>query len=109
MGFFSRLFGQEEETPQEVPAEYQEKGSTIPIERQGPNGEYDQSGLAKRVAIAFDNHPTLDDVETLWVAQAGTKIVLKGTVPEELISRMISVARHVEGVSEVDSSGVTAA
>jgi len=30
----------------------------------GLSGEYDQSGLAKRVALAFDD-PQLDDIDTL--------------------------------------------
>ncbi|HEY9879461.1 MAG TPA: BON domain-containing protein [Leptolyngbyaceae cyanobacterium] len=76
----------------------------VPPERMGLNGEYDQSGLAKRVAQAFDEDPTLDDVETVWVAQTGSTVVLKGKVPNrQLLDRMISVARKVYGATSVDS------
>jgi len=37
---------------------------SIPPERMELSGEYDQSGLAKRVALAFDEDPQLDDIDT---------------------------------------------
>ncbi|MEM9162075.1 MAG: phospholipid-binding protein, partial [Cyanobacteria bacterium P01_F01_bin.4] len=52
-----------------------------PAYRVGLTGEYDESGLAKRVALAFDEDAQLDDVDTLWVAQLSGTVVLKGTVP----------------------------
>jgi len=74
----------------------------------GLNGEYDQSGLAKRVALAFDEDPGLDDIDTLYVAQTGTTVVLKGKVPnQQLLSKMVSVARGVNGATAVDTSQVT--
>lgn len=79
----------------------------VPPERMGLNGEYDQSGLAKRVAQAFDEDPTLDDIETLWVAQTGSTVVLKGKVPHrELLDKMIGVASKVQGATTVDSHQV---
>lgn len=81
---------------------------SIPPERVGLNGEYDESGLAKRVALAFDDDDTLDDIDTLYVAQTGNKVVLKGKVPsQQLLNQMISVARGVTGAGSVDTTQVT--
>ncbi|HEY9762544.1 MAG TPA: phospholipid-binding protein [Trichocoleus sp.] len=79
----------------------------VPPERMGLNGEYDQSGLAKRVAQAFDEDATLDDIETVWVAQTGSTVVLKGKVPHrELLDKMVGVARKVRGATAVDTQQV---
>jgi osmotically-inducible protein OsmY len=106
MGWLKRMFGMEK------PAEAQvnptatgttDTGEAIPAERVGLNGEYDQSGLAKRVALAFDEDPALTDVDTLWVAQTSGTVVLKGTVPsQDVLDRMVLVAQGVSG-----STGVT--
>jgi osmotically-inducible protein OsmY len=74
----------------------------------GLHGEYDESGLAKRVALAFDADPTLDDISTLWVAQKSSTVVLKGKVPTQaLLDKMVQVAGGVNGATEVDISQVT--
>lgn len=109
MGWFSRIFGNKEEekeqqAKQEVPVEYQTQ--QIPPERIGLYGQYDQSGLAKRVVQAFDEHPDLDDIETLWVAQTGATVVLKGKAPADLLPVMAGVARGVDGTQNVDYSQV---
>lgn len=89
-----------------APAENNQQ--TIPPERVGLNGEYDESGLAKRVALAFDQDPQLDDVGTLWVAQLTGKVVLKGKVPsQDYLDKAISIARGVNGATDVDASQVT--
>lgn len=81
---------------------------SIPPERLGLSGEYDQSGLAKRVALAFDQDPQLDDVNTLWVAQTGSTVVLKGKVPsQDILNKMVSVARSVHGATDVDTNQAT--
>lgn len=126
MGWLKRLFGLEKPqnaqvnpAPQAVPqssnATFAPETSaasastqTIPPERLGLNGEYDQSGLAKRVALAFDQDQQLDDVDTLWVAQTGGTVVLKGKVPsQEILNRMVSVARSVNGATGVETNQVT--
>lgn len=120
MGWLQRLFGMEKPENAEVnpapqaiaqdPATNAAPTTTqsIPPERLGLSGEYDQSGLAKRVALAFDQDPQLDDVNTLWVAQTGSTVVLKGEVPsQEILNQMISVARSVNGTTDVDSSQAT--
>jgi hypothetical protein len=82
--------------------------ATIPAERVGLNGEFDQSGLAKRVAQAFDATPALADIETVWVAQKGSEVVLKGHVAsQELINQLASVARGVSGATGVETDQVT--
>jgi hypothetical protein len=120
MGWLKRLFGMEKPqnaqvnpTPQSVaqapntniaPTAIQ----SIPPERLGLSGEYDQSGLAKRVALAFDQDPQLDDVNTLWVAQTGSTVVLKGKVPsQDILNKMVSVARSVHGATDVDTNQAT--
>ncbi|MBW4613167.1 MAG: phospholipid-binding protein [Desmonostoc vinosum HA7617-LM4] len=116
MSWLKRLFGMEKPqnaevnpTPQDVPQAVSTSAATttqsIPPERVGLNGEYDQSGLAKRVALAFDQDSQLTDVETLWVAQTSSTVVLKGKVPsQEILDRMVSVARSVNGTTDVDTS-----
>jgi osmotically-inducible protein OsmY len=82
--------------------------ASIPAERVGLNGEYDESGLAKRVALAFDDDDSIDDIDTLYVAQTGSTVVLKGKVPnQQILSKMVSVARSVRGATAVDTSQVT--
>lgn len=119
MGWLQRLFGLEKSenaqvnpTPQPVPSATPSAAATttqtIPPERLGLNGEYDQSGLAKRVALAFDEDPQLDDVNTLWVAQTGSTIVLKGKVhSQDILRKMVSVARSVNGTTAVDTTEVS--
>lgn len=83
-------------------------GQSIPPERVGLDGSYDESGLAKRVALAFDNDAQLDDVGTLWVAQLGSKVVLKGKVPDQsYLNKAISIARGVNGATDVDADEVS--
>ncbi|MGH8002095.1 MAG: BON domain-containing protein [Brasilonema sp.] len=120
MGWLKRLFGLEKPqnaqvNPDPQPVEQAQQTAAppaatqqIPPERVGLNGEYDQSGLAKRVALAFDQDQQLDDVDTLWVAQTGGTVVLKGKVPsQDILNKMISVARSVNGATAVDSNQVT--
>ncbi|MCL6436001.1 MAG: BON domain-containing protein [Leptolyngbyaceae cyanobacterium HOT.MB2.61] len=111
MGWLQRLFGMEKPQNAQVnpsPAPAAASGEAIPPERVGLNGEYDQSGLAKRVALAFDQDPELDDIDTLWVAQLGTTVVLKGKVPtQSILDKMVSVARSVNGATDVTTDQVT--
>ena len=114
MGWLKRLFGLEKpNNPQQAvqgtatAPQNATATESIPPERVGLNGEYDQSGLAKRVALAFDQDPQLDDIDTLYVAQTGSTVVLKGKVPsQEIINKMISVARQVNGATAVETNQV---
>jgi osmotically-inducible protein OsmY len=120
MGWLKRLFGMEKPQNAQVNPEPQQVTQapaaaatpaaieSIPPERVGLNGEYDQSGLAKRVALAFDQDAQLDDVNTLWVAQTSGTVVLKGKVPsQDILNKMVSVARSVNGTTAVDTTQVT--
>lgn len=83
-------------------------GESIPPAKVGLDGEFDESGLAKRVALAFDEDDAIDDIETLWVAQLSSKVVLKGKVPnQQILTKIVSVASKVDGATEVDTSQVT--
>jgi osmotically-inducible protein OsmY len=123
MGWLKRLFGLEKLENQEnvqsapyqapvaqaqAPSQPAQSAETIPPERMGLNGEYDQSGLAKRVAQAFDNNPDVADIETVYVAQHGSTVVLKGTVAsQEIVSKLVTIAKGVNGATAVETDKVT--
>lgn len=113
MGWLSRLFPgskkkEQAAAPAAAPAAPASGGQSVPPAKVGLNGEFDESGLAKRVALAFDEDPNLDDIETLWVAQLSSKVVLKGKVPsQQILNQMVAVASKVDGATEVDTSQVT--
>ena len=112
MGWLKRLFGFEKnEAPQaqaeQTPVEYRSNVTAIPAERIGLHGEYDQSGLAKRVAEAFDNDAEIDDIETVYVAQTSSTVVLKGKAPnQQILNKIVQVAGSVRGATNVDFSQV---
>ena len=109
MGWLQRMFGLEQsESAQVNPISSDDANTqTTEPERMGLNGEYDQSGLAKRVALAFDQDPDLDDIDTLWVAQTGSTVVLKGQVPtQDILNQLIAVAHTVDGTTDVDTTQV---
>lgn len=106
--FFSRIFGGDK--PENASSNPTPQDDSTPPERIGPNGEYDQSGLAKRVAIAFDENPDTQDFEQLWVAQTGSAVVLKGEIPaQDDLDRLVNIAMGVNGATEVNTDGVTIA
>jgi osmotically-inducible protein OsmY len=113
MGWLQRLFGQEKPENADVNATAApdatdpSTGGEIPPERVGLNGEYDQSGLAKRVALAFDQDSSLTDIDTLWVAQTSGTVVLKGSVPsQEVLDQMVAIAGNISGATGVDTNQV---
>lgn len=80
---------------------------TTPAFRVGLQGEYDQSGLAKRVAAAFEQDPELAKISTIYVAQTGSTVVLRGTVSDRAnLDKLVNVARGIEGATRVDTSQV---
>jgi osmotically-inducible protein OsmY len=106
MGWLQRLFGQEK--PADAQTAPEPQSAEIPPERVGLTGEYDDSGLAKRVALAFDENGQLDDVSTLYVAQTGSTVVLKGQIPsQEMLDLAVSTAKGVSGASDVLTDRVT--
>ncbi len=66
MGFLSKLFGKEEETKAAIvgPVAVQEvaQAQSIPAHKVGLDGNFDESGLAKRVAKALDDADISDNV-----------------------------------------------
>jgi len=107
MGFLSKLFGKKEEekaaaSPSvSVPQVAAEK--SIPPEKVGLDGEFDESGLAKRVAKALDD-ANISDAVGLWVAQTGSTVVLKYNPDAEgVLEQAKQVARGVEGASDVQA------
>ena len=77
----------------------------IPPERLGLDGEYDDSGLAKRVALALDDNNA--DFERLWIAQTGSTVVFKGEIPSQAdLDRVVGIARGVYGAKDVKTTGV---
>lgn len=80
----------------------------IPKERVGLEGEYDESGLAKQVVKAFQADSDLATIKTVYAAQTGSTIVLKGTIPNsELLDKMVTVAQKIDGVTQVETDQVT--
>ena len=112
MGWLDRLFGHHDaQAPASAsPAPTQSTGTaqaTIPPERVGLNGEYDQSGLAKRVAKAFDEAGFADH-QTVWIAQTGTTVVLKGKCHDQAtLNTMVALAKTVHGAGAVETNQVT--
>lgn len=105
MGFLSKLFGQEEAEKAvaaasiSIPSVAAEK--SIPPEKVGLDGEFDESGLAKRVAKALDD-ANISDAVGLWVAQTGSIVVLKyNPDAESILEQAKQTAIGVDGATEV--------
>jgi hypothetical protein len=70
-------------------------------------GEYDPNGLVKRVALAFDRDASLKHLENIEIAQDGSRVILKGIVPDAATLRhMTELAAMVDGAKSVDASQV---
>ncbi len=128
MGFFKRIFGRDKPAnaspkikrgvaqaaaPKSgvaqaaAPSSGSSGSNSVPDYKVGVDGKFDESGLAKRVALAFDEDAQLDDIDTLWVAQLSGTVVLKGKVPSKaILDKMVSVARGVDGTEAVDTKQV---
>jgi osmotically-inducible protein OsmY len=107
MGFLSKLFGKKEEekakASPKVSVAKVAKDNSIPPEKVGLDGKFDESGLAKRVAKALDDAGISDDVG-LWVAQRGNVVVLKyNPDAESVLARAEQVAKSVEGAGSCET------
>ena len=81
---------------------------TIPPERVGLNGEYDHSGLAKRVEQVFRKKFQRSQIERLRVAQRGQVVILSGRVPHQALLKELEVAAlGVTGAAYVETQGIT--
>lgn len=107
MGFLSKLFGKHEEEkaasapPIAVNQVAQEK--SIPPYKVGFDGNFDENGLAKRVAKALDDADISDNVG-LWVAQSGSSVILRyNEDAKSILERAKEAARSVQGVTAVQT------
>lgn len=106
MGWLQRIFGHGK--PEAAAVNPAPADSATPPAKVGLNGEFDESGLAKRVALAFDEDPALEPLERLWVAQTGGTVVLKGEVPsQDILNKAVTVASAVSGATDVKTDQVT--
>jgi hypothetical protein len=78
-----------------------------PPEFMGLEGEYDPCGLAKRVAMALDQMPEIEDIETLSIVQSGSTIRLMGDAPDQhTVERMVEAIAKIDGTKAVDTHRV---
>jgi osmotically-inducible protein OsmY len=107
MGFLGKLFGKKEEekakaTPK-VDVKKAAAAEKIDAAKVGLDGKFDESGLAKRVAKALDDAGISDSVG-LWVAQAGSTVVLKyNPDAEAVLAQAKKVAQGVDGATAVET------
>lgn len=107
MGFLSKLFGHEEEAKAAVSpavdvATVAQEQSISP-HKVGLDGNFDENGLAKRVAKALDDGDISDGVG-LWVAQIESTVVLRYSPDaEEVLELAKQIASGVEGATEVQT------
>lgn len=79
----------------------------IPPERIGLNGEYDHSGLAKRVIEAFQAQIDDRHLANLRVLQRGKVVLLLGAVSNRsILTQLVQIAGEVEGAADVEINGV---
>lgn len=107
MGFLGKLFGRGEEekakTAPKVSVAKAAEENSIPPEKVGLDGKFDESGLAKRVALALDEANISDDVG-LWVAQKGSTVVLKyNEDAKSILSQAERVAKGVDGADACET------
>lgn len=107
MGFLGKLFGKNEEekaaAAPDVAVAAAAAAKSIPPEKVGLDGNFDESGLAKRVAKALDDANISDQVG-LWVAQTGSVVVLKyNPDAEAVLAQAKQVALVVEGATDVQT------
>ncbi len=105
MGFLGKLFGKKEEdkvkaTPK-VNVKQAASAAQIDAAKVGLDGKFDESGLAKRVALAFDEAGLSDSVG-LWVAQTGSTVVLKYNPDAAgVLEQAKKIAMTVDGATAV--------
>ncbi|HHP7244009.1 MAG TPA: BON domain-containing protein [Elainellaceae cyanobacterium] len=78
-----------------------------PPECMGVEGEFDPAGLVKRVAIALDESPAVDDISSLELIQLGSAIVLKGRVSDSsVLTNITELVSQVDGTEVIDTNQV---
>lgn len=107
MGFLSKLFGKHEEekaaSAPPIAVNQVAQQQSIPPYKVGFDGNFDENGLAKRVAKALDDADISDNVG-LWVAQSGSSVILRyNEDAKSILDRATEAARSVQGVSSVQT------
>jgi len=107
MGFLGKLFGRkEEEKAKAAPKVNVKQAATkakVDAAKVGIDGQFDESGLAKRVALAFDQAGLADNVG-LWVAQTGSTVVLKYNPDAQgVLDQAKKIAMGVDGATAVNA------
>lgn len=91
----------------ESPAAFRSLFKTVPPERMGLNGEYDHSGLAKRVLQALKDRLPGKELQGLRVMQRGKVVLLLGSVASvEVLRQCVSIAQRIEGAIDVETHGI---
>lgn len=86
------------------------RGTPVPPDAMGLEGEYDPLGLAKRVAKALDEQAHLAHIDTVTLVQKGNKIVFNGQVPNrQILDELVETAAQVDGTHAVDIDQVAVA
>lgn len=81
-----------------------------PPEYMGVDGEYDPSGLAKRVALALEDDPIASQIDHLRLIQTGSTICFEGQIDnQQHLDHVVQVAAQVDGTEAVDASRVNIA
>jgi hypothetical protein len=82
---------------------------TLPAEFVGPNGEYDEQGLAKQIILEMSQDPELKPLlETLEVTQHDRRVIFKGQVPSQaLLDKVIAMSKTMRGIQTVETQQVT--
>lgn len=79
----------------------------LPPERVGLNGEYDHSGLAKRVDRVLHQVFLPQELENLSITQRGRVVILTGYAPNAyLLQQFADIAASVSGANTVETLGV---
>ncbi|MBU6228195.1 MAG: hypothetical protein KGQ93_00675 [Cyanobacteria bacterium REEB459] len=105
MGFLDKLFGKGEEDKAKAAPQFDVQAAAAAAQinpaKVGLDGQFDESGLAKRVAKALDD-ANVSDTVGLWVAQTDSTVVLKyNPDAESVLERAKEIALGVEGATEV--------
>ena len=75
-----------------------------PPERVGLNGEYDHSGLAKRVDRTLRQTFSSELLEQVTVTQRGRVVIFSGRLPTaSLLRQFVAVAAHTSGATTVET------
>ncbi len=81
---------------------------SIPPERVGLNGEYDHSGLTKRVKTAWQTLCSVDELAAVTVMQRGGVVILQGQVlSHSRLNQMVQMALDIQGATHVETHGVS--